>query len=233
MLVKLSVPVTFKNSIPNELNIPNAIKKKVNSHWNEFIKDKTDYWNGEIIIVNDMDLNNNIVEIGTTKFSNLIYAKKNQDLTIRPLFASILLKTKDNKYLIIKNNHNKINLIGGMADLVDFKDDVFIPDYCIEREVLEEIGINLKNKNQVISYCLKYLKVPVNNENYFSVGLLYVGYLNFTSTDFANYINNNVFDGEIKECYFYNAEECLNLKLTDNDISYLKEFIELENENLK
>lgn len=76
MLVKLNVPVTFKNSIPNELNIPNTIKKKVNILWNEFIKDKTDYWNGEIIIVNDMDLNNNIVEIGTTKFSNLIYAKK-------------------------------------------------------------------------------------------------------------------------------------------------------------
>lgn len=230
MLVKLSKPVIFKNSIPEELNVPDVIKKKVDNYWKNFVKEKADYWDGDVFIVNDIDLDNKILEIGRTKFSNLIYAKKNSDLTVRSLFASILLKTKDKKYIVIKNNHNKINLIGGLADLADFKDNIFIPERCIEREVLEEIGINLKDKSKVLNYELKYLKVPVNNENYFPVGLLYVGNLNFTSTDFSNYINSNIFDGEIKECYFYSVEEILNLKLIDDDISYLKEFVELENE---
>lgn len=230
MLVKLSGTITFKNSTPKELIIPRTVKKKVESCWKEFIKDKTDYWDGEIFIVNEIDLNNQVLEIGVTKFSNLIYAKKNPDLTIHSLFVSILFKTKDNKYLVIKNNHDKINLIGGMADSEDFEDNIFIPERCIEREVLEEIGINLKDKNLVISYSLKYLKISTHNENYYPVGLLYLGYLNFTSTDFANYMNNNVFDGEIRECYFFTTEECLNLKLTDNDISYLKEFVKLESE---
>lgn len=228
MLIKLNGPVTFKNSIPLEFNLSNAMKEKVDNYWNEFIKENTGYWNGEICIVNDVNLNNTVLEISLAKFSNLIYAQNNHDLTIRSLFASILFKTKDNKYIVIKNNHGNINLIGGLADLDDFKDNLFIPECCIVREVKEECGINLKDKNQVISYSLKYLKIPDNNVCYSPVGLLYVGYLNFTSTDFANYMSNNVFDGEIKECFFYSAEECLNLELTDHDISYLKELIELE-----
>ncbi len=230
MVIRLKNPVTFKNSVPYEMTVPDVIKEKVEKYWTEFIKGKTGYWDGSIYIVNNIDLNKNILEIGTTRFSNLVYARGNSDLTAMSLFAAILLKTKDDKYVIIKNNHNKMNIIGGLADSQDFEDGTFIPEYCIQREVLEEIGINLKDKSQVISYELKYLKVPSSHENYCPVGLLYVGYLNFTSTDFANYIKNNKFDGEIKECYFYSAEECLELKLLDNDISYLKELVKLENE---
>ena len=53
--------------------------------------------------------------------------------------------TKDNKYVIIKNNHNCINLIGGMADKMDFIKNQFSPDLCIKREISEEIGhLNIK-----------------------------------------------------------------------------------------
>ena len=230
MLIKLKEILKLNKKEPLELEVIDSTRRKINDCWDKFIKDRKSYWDGEIVIVTDIDLDNNILEIGKTKFSSLIYSQNSENLTIRPLFASILLKTKDYKYIIIKNNHNKINLIGGLADFADFKNDNFAPDSCIEREVLEEIGINLRDKSQVLNYCMKYLKIPIDNEKYYPVGVLYTGNLNFTSKEFEKYIKNNTFDGEIKECYFYTAKECLNLKLTQNDISYLKEFVKLENE---
>ena len=115
-----------------------------------------------------------------------------------------------------------------MADNGDFINNQFYPDLCIRREVLEEIGIDLNDVNQVLNYDMKYLKIPTNDENYYTVGVFYTGTLNYTSDEFRNYVKNNKFEGEIKECYFYSREECLNLELTEQDVSYLKEFILME-----
>lgn len=231
MIIKLNKSLKFITKNPFELDISRVMKEKIDICWKEFIKEKKDFRDGDIFVVTNIDLNKNIIEISKTKFSTLVYAKQHKDLIVRPLFAAILLKTKDDKYIIIKNNHNNINLIGGMADYLDFKDKIFSSDSCIQREVLEEIGIDLNNNSRVADYNMKYLKVPTNNDNYYTIGILYTGNLNFTSEEFEKYISNNKFDDEIKEFYFYSTEECLNLKLAETDISYLKEFISIENAN--
>lgn len=230
MIIELNKSLKFKTKEPIELDIPNIMKEKINNCWKEFIKGKNDFWDGKIFVATNIDLNDNIIEVSSTNFSSLVYAKLNKDLTIWSLFASILLKTKDEKYLIIRNNHNWINLIGGMADKMDFIDNQFNPDLCIRREVWEEIGLDLDNTKQILNYEMKYLKLAENGENYYPTGILYTGNLNFTSEEFKKYIKNNQFDNEIKECYFYSAEECMKLNLTDFDGSYLKEFISIENQ---
>ena len=227
MLVEIK-KMKFKTKNPIEINISKLTKDKIKECWNSFIKNKNNYWDGDIFCVTDIDLKEGSIEIGKTKYSSLVYAKMAKDLTIRSLFASILLMTKDNKYVIIKNNHNCINLIGGMADKMDFINNQFFPDLCIKREVLEETGIDLTNPKQVINYQIKYLKIPENGENYYPIGILYIGKLNFTSDEFKEYMNNKKHDNEISEIYYLKKEECLNLELTDSDISYLKEFILLE-----
>lgn len=229
MIINLKNNLNFKMRKPVELDISNIMKEKIDRCWKEFIKEKENYWNGDIFVVTNLDLNENIIEISKTQYSSLVYAKHNKDLILKPLFAGILLKTKDNKYIIIKNNHNNINIIGGMADASDFLNSNFSPDSCIQREVLEEIGIDINNKSQMLDYHMKYLKIQTNSENYYTIGILYTGILNFTSQEFKKYVNSNNFEGEIKEYYFYSAEECLKLKLTNSDISYLKELITIEN----
>ena len=227
MLIKIN-KIEFKTKNPIEISISNLVKNKIKECWNSFIKNKKNYWDGDIFCVTDIDLKKGIIEIGKTKYSSLVYGKIVKDLTIISLFASILLMTKDNKYVIIKNNHNCINLIGGMADKMDFINNQFSPDLCIKREVLEEIGIDLTNPKQVLNYHIKYLKIPENGEKYYPIGILYIGNLNFTSNEFKEYMNNKKHDNEILEIYYYNKEECLNLELKDSDISYLKEFVLLE-----
>ena len=115
-----------------------------------------------------------------------------------------------------------------MADKKDFLKEEFLPDLCIKREVLEEIGIDLNDTKQVLKYDMKYLKVPESNENYYTIGVLYNGFLNYTSNELRDYLSNSKLSSEIKEVYYYSQEECLELELKKNDISYLKEFIMLE-----
>ena len=226
MIIRLTKPINFKNKIPFEMEISETIKNKIDNYWKEFTKGKTGYWDGDVFVVTNIDENN--IEVSRTKYSSIVYAKFHKDLTIRSLFASILLKTTDNKYVIIKNNHNIFNIIGGMADKSDFKNDIFYPDYCIKREVLEEIGIDLDNKTQVLDYEMKYLKVPKNNENYYTIGILYTGSLNFSSEEFKQYLMANKFDDEINEYYLCSTQECLNMDFSDIDVSYIKEFISIE-----
>lgn len=228
MIIKINNTLNFKTQTPFELDISDKMQKDIERCWNEFIENKENYWNGDIFVATNIDLNNNTIEVGKTKYASLVYAKHNKDLIIKPLFSAILLKTKDNKYVIIKNNHNNINIIGGMADSADFKNGKFSPDACLHREVLEETGIDINNNSQVLEYNMKYLKVQDNNKNYGAIGVLYTGTLNFTSEEFKEYVSCNKFDGEIKEWFFYDKEDCLNLKLKDTDISYLKEFIKIE-----
>ena len=226
MLIKLNSKVKFIKN--NKLIISDEIENKICNCWNKFIKNHENYWNGEIIVATNIELENSLVELSSTNYSSIIYAKKNNDIDIKPLFAGILLKTKDNKYLIIKNNNDKINIIGGMADKKDFLKEEFLPDLCIKREVLEEIGIDLNDTKQVLKYDMKYLKVPESNENYCTIGILYNGFLNYTSNELRDYLSNSKLSSEIKEVYYYSKEECLELELKKNDISYLKEFIMLE-----
>ena len=229
MLIEID-RIDFKLKNPVEIDISNILKNKIKNNWDLFIKDKKDYWDGDIYTITKVDLKSYILEVGKCKYSNLIYAKQNKDLTIRSLFSSILLKTKDSKYLIVKNNQNYLNIIGGLANKTDFyNNNEFSPDLCIRREVLEEIGIDLCNLKQVLNYQMKYLKIPENNENYYPIGILYVGELNYTSEEFNRYIKDKKFDNEIKEYYYYNKEECMKLELTDPDNSYVKELILLEN----
>ncbi len=229
MLIILNRKIKFIKN--NKLFISEEIENKIDSCWNEFIKNHENYWNGEIFVTTNIDLENSIIDISKTNYSSIIYAKKNNDLDIKPLFAGILFKTKDNRYLIIKNNNDSINIIGGMVDKKDFLEKEFLPDLCIKREVLEETGIDLNDTKQVLKYDMKYLKVPENNENYYTIGILYTGLLNYTSAEFRNYLNSIELSSEIKEIYFYSKDECLELELKEHDISYLKEFVVLEEKN--
>lgn len=100
-----------KEKNPFEIKLNSEQEIKVQENWNSFIKGKNRYWDGELISVTKFDLDNNIIEIGKTKFSCLIYSKNNNDLDVRSLFVSVLFKTLDNKYVVIKITMIKLILL--------------------------------------------------------------------------------------------------------------------------
>lgn len=227
MLMKIEKMPTVKKKKPFEIKLNNELKLKVEENWKAFVKEKEGYWDGELLSVTNLDLHNNTIEVGKAKFSYLIYSKTNSDLDVRSLFVSILFKTLDNKFVIIKNNHEKINIIGGIVEEEDLKGTEFNSDICLSRELKEELGLDLNNKNHVLSYRMKYLKRPNPGRNY---GLVYIGTLNFYSQELIEYYNDKKekLDNEIIELKLLSKDELDELDLSNDDISYLTELVNYE-----
>lgn len=233
MLKSITDELMLKKVEPFELHIEKSLKEKIDLYWNNYITEHPEYYDSEILTVSKFDFDNNIVEIKKMRFSDLFYSAKKGELKTRNLFSAILFKTLDDFYIVIRNSYDsRLNIIGGMAEVKDLEGEYLDYQKCLIREVKEEIGLNLENKEEVLEYKLKYIKVPENEEEdvFYPCGICYTGTLNFTAEEFKKYIDSNYkkFDGEVKEILYVKKDECLNLEFTMKDRLYIKEFFEKE-----
>lgn len=227
MLKKIKEVPIIKNGTPFEIQLNSDLESKVEKNWEEFLEKREGYWDGELLSVTHFDVATNILEISKARYSWLIYSKNHNDLDIRSLFVAILFQTLDDKYVVIKNSYGKVNIIGGMVEEKDLSSDAFHPDFCLQRELLEELNLDLYNRQHVCSYQMKYLKTPNPGRNY---GIVYTGVLNFSSSELLKYFvdNKSKLDYEVSELLLLDKEEVEGLDMNDNDISYLKELVDFE-----
>ena len=66
----------IKMKRPLDLFISDALEKKIKDNWDNFVKDKDDYWDGDLLAVTNYDSVNNVIEVGRAKYSWLIYSSK-------------------------------------------------------------------------------------------------------------------------------------------------------------
>lgn len=197
--------IRIKTTNPIDLVLNNSIATRIKDNWNSFIKNNDNYFDGEIYIVSSIKEENEILhlEVSKGKYSYLVYAKDHKELTVFTLFSSILFKTKDDYYLFIKNNHDRLNIIGGLASSEDFDNNTYNPTKCLKREVLEELGVSLDDKSIVSNYKMRFMSLPEKKDNIYPTGIVFTGDLVVTKEELKAYFKNNIFDGEIKELVFY------------------------------
>jgi 8-oxo-dGTP pyrophosphatase MutT (NUDIX family) len=229
MIIKINKEPVFKLKEPLEINKTSEEERKIKEVWDNFIKDNSSCFDGDIYVVTNVDKNNEdyIFEIGKTKFKDLIYAKTNKNYEIHSLFSGIILKTEDNYFLLIKNKQNTINAIGGMASTEDFINKKFSSKKCLERELKEELGLTLDNKNDILNYNLSYIRLS-NDEKAYPYGIIYTGVLNYEKDELLAHFdkNKNKLDDEIKELLFYTNDTYKELYDISNKKDYLTEVIE-------
>ena len=236
MLIPIEKNLQFYLKEPLEIEKTPSQSSKIEATRNEFIPGREGkYYNGEIFTVTNIEetTTSYLIEIGKAKYADLIYATKNQDLLIWSLYAAIIFQTKDNYYLLIRNNHKELSFIGGMASEEDFQEQTFSPTFCLKRELKEELGIDLNNKEIVPDYKISYLKVPGDNKlTYHSFGIIFTGSLNYTKEELQSYFeaNKEYFDHEITELYFYSKENALEFKKMRKKSPVLTEWMNSRNE---
>ena len=225
MIKEIKKEIKFILKDPIEIDKSDELKTRINDNWNEFIKDKDGYFNGDIYVVcNQKETENEVIyEVGKAKYADLIYAKNHKELTIYSLFTSILFKTKDDFYTFILNSHNRVNIIGGLADINDFISGIFIPEKCLERELKEEINIDINDKNIILNYNKKYLSIPDIDTNIYPFGVVFLGELNYTKDELKEYLMNNKMycDNEIKDMLFFSNDAIHELNKAENKEPYL------------
>ena len=206
MIVKAKNNIIFKNKNPIEIERNNTQIENIRQYYDEFVRDNKDIYNGNVYCITNItkQKSETIFELAKTKFEDIVYAHKHFDLKTRPLFVGTYFITIDGYYCIAKNNRNIVNLVGGMADDDDFENGSFNAEKCLYREVKEELGIDIREKQNITKINLKYLKVPSKQEDNlanYPIGIIYETFLKITSDKLEKEFNNNknIIDGEIKE----------------------------------
>lgn len=232
MIVNLNNNVNFILSNPFRIERTAEQQSEIDINWNKFIKDKNpdDFFNGDIYLANTInkEMSHYNIEIGMSKYSDLIYAKQTEKIKVRSLFVASYIVTTDNFFCVIKNKRNRINTIGGLVDKADFINKQFMPIKCLLREWQEEMGINLNTDSFFYDVTAKYLKIPDEQENLiplYPVGILYEIKTSLSSSELVTYFNSkkDITDGEICELLFYNKQTYPIIKQQQNAESYIYE----------
>ena len=215
MLKKISKLETTYNG---ELFIDDDTKKKIKEVWDDFIKDKdpNDFWDGDIYSATEINTEVPSIKVSKTKFSTLIYAKKDDNFCLSPLSSAGYVITSDNFMFVILDKTDKLNFIGGLAADEDIINDKFDYNACLFREFKEELGIDLNDESFEVN--LKYFKYPGVNER-IGTGTIFEIRTKYTSNELQELFNNNNHDDEVKELKFYNKDnykEIYNCKAKGN-----------------
>ncbi len=223
----------IKNKTPLDISFPPIIKEEIKKYWNIYIKNNPNCYNGDVYSVTNITNNKNeiILEIGKIKYEDLVYNQKYLKYQTKSLYVASYFITKDNKYCLIKDSKNLIDLIGGMVDTKDFNNNILNPLNCLERELKEELGLDINSKH-FIKKELKYLKIPTKKEEkypQYTVGIIYEIKINLTSKELINIFKNNknIIDGEILEIILIKKTNDLHKYSTKN--KYLKELFKQVN----
>ncbi len=217
-------PFVLKNT--KEENI------EIQKYWSEFLKTHPSCFNGDIVVVQTYQEENNqlYLTLASMHYADYIYSLKNDFLTIFPLFVSGLFKTKDGFYTLIRNQNKMLNTLGGTVDLSDFDGDLLNPFKCLKRELKEEVNLNIEDSKQVLSVQQKYFKFPNTIQNDYSYGILYTGILNFTREELIEHYEKSkkVIDHEVGRLVFYNKDNISLLELPLPYNNYILELLEKE-----
>lgn len=140
-------------------DLPLEYLLNIKKNWKSEINEGKTYTNGKLFTMIGVDTSEETIHIylQETDFAHYLYSRKNDinRYSCRSIAANVLFLTNDNYFVLGKMGTstslaNKVKFIGGSFDKSDFAGDNMIDvNKCIEREVLEEVGINLKNREMV------------------------------------------------------------------------------------
>jgi 8-oxo-dGTP pyrophosphatase MutT (NUDIX family) len=160
-----NIKVYFTNQ---KISLPKAYSENVNRHWESLLISDKKFFNGDVYTINNIEANEYGVNIfvGLTDYAHFLYTinKNNyEDNDCRIIHTSVLIVTSDNKFAIGEMNECtaspfKLQFIGGGIDRGDIKGEILDLEHNIRKEILEELGIEVDNKNIVKSLKPCYLK---------------------------------------------------------------------------
>jgi 8-oxo-dGTP pyrophosphatase MutT (NUDIX family) len=149
--------------------LPPWYNEAVKENWNSEKEYNNALFDGIIYSAEEYFIkeNNLIILAKKTSFAHYLYSKKNSfkgDLSCKSIAANCLIITSDNKLVMLEMSSKTsmpgiIKFIGGSISEHDLLKDshTLSPAVCIERELMEEIGLGITNQyidNMIVKYIL-------------------------------------------------------------------------------
>lgn len=160
-----NVKVHYTNE---KISLPSDYSEEVKKHWESLLNSGKNFFNGDIFTIYNIEANEDVINIfvGLTDYAHFLYTlhkNKYEDNDCRIIHTSVLIQTSDNKFAIGEMNEDtafpfKLQFIGGGIDKEDIKGEFLDLEHNIKKEISEELGIEVENKNIVRSLNPCYLK---------------------------------------------------------------------------
>ena len=209
-----SVDIEYKNE---SINLPENIKESIKENWNVNGKRFT---NGDIFFIKNYDVNkeekNIKLDVCNSKYDHYLYTRFNDiydEYSCVNLWSGALLETIDKKLVLGRMSfqtvcEGELHISGGSTDKKDLNGKTIDYKKTMVRELYEEMGIDINDKNIIKDCFIKYLKLPSQKEVELSFGILYKINLNITFEELENnfneyikYLSDNALEVEFTKIY--------------------------------
>lgn len=208
--------------IEEEYELPEDLKTAIMEHWNNALKSGANLWNGDMLCVTDINIDENEVTLICKKsdYAHYLYEERIgciDGYRCRNLYASCVLETIDG-YLIwgeLASNMSYphvIQLVGGGIEKKDIKNGKIDILNTIRRETKEELNIDLDDKINIKFNKLKYLYVSENGEQP-GVAVFTKAVINKTAQElqehfnkYNTYLAENGLEQEFERLHFIKTE---------------------------
>ena len=153
--------------------LPKDYSDEVEKHWNSLLQSGEKFFRGDSYTITKIESNADCVNIYVklTDYAHFLYTIYKNTYTkhdCRVIHTSVLIETNDKKFVLGEMNvgtafPHKLQFIGGGIDKNDIKGNLLDLDHNIKKEILEELGIDAKNKSIVKELKPYFLKSGGDN----------------------------------------------------------------------
>lgn len=182
-------------------------RDEIEKFWECFRKENPEAYSEQILNVFEIEENDweYVLTTGIINYYESFCSRTTKMYKTRALFSGGYVITSDGYYCIAADQNIDINLIGGLASLLDIKNGRYDPELCLIREFKEEIGADINGDE--FSYKLRYIKVPAGDEIYFPVGLIYEVRTSLSRNELEVLFKENAHDNELGSLVFFEKNE--------------------------
>jgi len=157
--------VSFTN---RQITLPQDIQDKIGAYWNDLIKSGKKYRRGEVFTVTEKKETKDTIEVlvEKTDYAHYLYCQNVDDLGeygVHIIHTAVLVETLDGKTIFGRMGEQTSRagvhqLCGGGIDNDDLTGNVFDFEHNIKKELEEELGINVGDKQRIRTFAPAYFK---------------------------------------------------------------------------
>ncbi|MDH4330119.1 MAG: hypothetical protein OEV93_01030 [Candidatus Moranbacteria bacterium] len=219
----------------NKIVLPDSIQKDIDEHWEGLLRDGNNFKRGEVFTIKSVEKKDRgtVVELSVSDYAHYLYTQRvglENKYACKNLHTSCLIETCDEKLVFGRMGRHTamsgvIQCAGGGLDNDDIKGKNVDLENNIKRELMEEVGIEAKNKEIVDELRIKYLKYSLDTNK---VAAIFVLKLKIDSQEFMRLYDSFESDckkkGELPE-----FEEIVCLPKNRSEV---EEFVQKERDHL-
>lgn len=244
MIIHTKKKVRLK-TIHKIMDLPNELKNEIKIFWQEQVKQNSNLFNGEVWNVTKMEEMQEeiIITLEKTDYAHYLYDERHgidEKYACHNISGGVFLITKDG-YGVLGELDNStsypmcLQVSGGGIDKKDMFDNEFDIVKTAERELKEELDLDLKNKNQISEYNFEYIEIPEGKRHSYSIILkartnLTANELEQHFKSYKKYLEENNGEKEFNKLHFLNLGKAVEEldKLENPKRLYVRQMFEIE-----